>query len=83
MSTEITREQWLKALGEADAPLVNEPGVMTRAELCALFGRGHSATQERITKLVAAGKATRTWKWIVDGSGRRQRVPAYRLVQGE
>jgi hypothetical protein len=51
--------------------------------LCALFGRGHSATQERITKLVAAGKATRTWKWIVDGSGRRQRVPAYRLVQGE
>ena len=81
MSADISREQWLKALSEADTPPVNEPGVLTRAELGELFGLGRAATLERLAKLVKAGKAVQTWKWITVGGSYPRRVPAYRLVQ--
>ena len=81
VSAEITREQWLKALAEAEPTPDNDPNTLTRAELCEVFGLAKSAVGERMARMVKAGKAIRTTKVIVDGAGRRLRVSAYRLVE--
>lgn len=81
MSAEISREQWLKALDEAEPQIDNDPSVLTRADLCELLGLAKTAVGERIARMVKAGKAIRTTKVIADGAGRRIRVSAYRLVE--
>ena len=75
----ISRDEWLAAMGEADTP--NDPDALTKLELCALLKISRSAMQERLARMLAEGKATRTTKMTKDGMGRRLRVPAYKLVK--
>ena len=81
MSEAISRDEWLAALGEADTP--NDPDALTKQELCGLLKVSRSAVQERLARLLAEGKATRTTKIVKDGMGRRLRVPAYKLVKAD
>jgi hypothetical protein len=82
MTTTITREEWLKALQDAEEPVdAADPNVLTATELQAVFGVGRSATQERIARLIAAGKAKMTTKRVRFVDGRVYTVPAYRLVR--
>jgi hypothetical protein len=82
MTTTITREEWLKALQDAEGPIEPaDPDVLTVRELQTVFGVGRSATQERIARLMAAGKARATTKQLRASDGRMRIVPAYRLVR--
>ena len=75
----ITREEWLKALGEADCH--DDPDALSPAELAALIGITTTGARFRIKKLVESGKAIRVTKIITRPDGGRIRVPAYKLVQ--
>lgn len=81
MSVEISREQWLKALDEAQPKVEDDPTLLTVLELCEVFGLGRTAMRERVKLMVKAGTAIKSSKWIVDVTGRRQRASAYRLVK--
>ena len=76
--TQITRDEWLRAL--ADVEPADDSSYMTAAELRALWGVGERAARTSIQKLIAAQRVTVGSKFITDNTGRRQRVPAYRLV---
>ncbi len=78
MSTQIDRDEWLKALGEAFTPC--DPAAVTVMELGALFGMGREWSYRRILKLIKDGKAERTFKQVAGPSGVSKRVPAYRLL---
>lgn len=75
--TPITRDEWLKALSQAET---SDPDALTAAEIRALTGVSKSATTTQIAALVKAGKARRTWKQITQVDGYRRRVPAYVLL---
>lgn len=79
MSAEITRGEWLKALGDSVAPA--DPEALTTRELAQMFGVSPSSIKERLRQLLDEHKATRTFKRVTDGAGRAQRVPAYKLVK--
>lgn len=70
----ITRDEWLKALGEAVKPC--DPDALTVRELCQRYGTGSSVMRERVNQLVQQKKAVRVWK-IVEA----RRVPAYKLIK--
>ena len=75
----INRDDWLRAVEEAEAVTV-DPSAVTIAELGDVLGLRKDATIRRVSKLIALGKATAVQKWIKDRSGRPQRVNAYRLT---
>lgn len=77
MSESITRDEWLKALGEPEA---QDPAALTVGELSAILGLGATATRDRVKRLVVDGKATRTYKRVRSSAGQLVRVPAYTLV---
>lgn len=79
MSTSITRDDWLKALGEADTP--NDPDAVTVAEFATLMGMGRMAATARLVALEKSGKATRVRKIVTCDDGRKIRVRAYTLVR--
>lgn len=71
----ISRDEWLAALGEAAQPC--EPDALTVWELMAQFPDTDRITmQRRVKQLVADGQARRTFKIY---NGRRQ--PAYVLLK--
>jgi hypothetical protein len=73
----ISRDEWLKALGE-DMP--NDPAALTTYEIATLLGLERTAAKDRVRRLLQEGKAMRACKWIVNGAGVRTRVPAYKLI---
>lgn len=75
----ITRDDWLKALGDAAGPM--DPDALTVRELSEMFGVPRKTMEERLRKLVDAGKAIRAQKIIYDSLGHPRRVGAYRLNQ--
>ena len=77
MAVQIARDEWMKALGDAIEPC--DPSAMTTPELAAMFSISEASVQRRIRKLLAEGKATRTWKKITMATGVQKRVPAYLL----
>lgn len=78
MSTGISRDEWLKALG--DAVKVADPDAFTINELCEMFGIGRQATYLRVKKLVEEKRAVATYKAVQTGSGIK-RISAYKLVK--
>lgn len=76
----ISRDEWLKALGEAVKPV--DPDALTIKELAEMFGSGRQATYQRMRKLITEKKAIQVYKDIDTGAGRR-RVPAYKLIKGK
>lgn len=76
--SEITRDEWLKALGDAVQPL--DPTAMSIMELSAMFGIGRMATYREVLRLLKAGRAVTTVKQITGPTGISRRVPAYKLV---
>ena len=84
MSVTINRDEWLKALVDAGvADIVDDQHAVTVSEFAALFDPPlNSMTARRhLTKLVDAGKATKTSKRSRDPNGRLFTMQAYRLVQ--
>jgi hypothetical protein len=79
--TEITHDEWRAALADAEGP--SDPNALSVGECVTQFGMERSAARRLMDKLVATGKATKTHKIVADVSGRRQRVPAYRLVKAQ
>jgi hypothetical protein len=78
MSPEITRDEWLKALGEAVAP--PDPEALTTRELAEMLGIPRKTMDNRIRLMVDQGKAMRTVKVVTTAQGTR-RVMAYKLVR--
>lgn len=83
MSATILRDEWLRALEEADMGISDDPTATTTAEFAAMFGIKRLAAERRLVALVAAGKATRTHKWSRGADGRRIRLVAYRLTKAD
>lgn len=76
----VTRDEWLRALNLV-AP-TDDPNAMTTSELAALLGIDSRRARERLSRLVADGKATRVTKVIRTPAGVAIRLPAYRLNVG-
>jgi hypothetical protein len=74
-----TRDDWLRALGDAVKPI--DPTALTLAEIAEQFGIGRYAAENRIRKLLKERKATLVYKMVTDASGRTQARQAYRLVK--
>jgi len=56
----ISRDEWMRALQEANIPTEDDRSAMTAAELAAMLGIDHQAANRRLKALERAGKATRT-----------------------
>jgi predicted transcriptional regulator len=80
----ITRDDWLKALTEAQAaPLPDDPTVLTLRELGELLKLSREQASRKVQFLVEAGKAERTTKLIRRaGDMYPRKVNAYRLLVG-
>lgn len=74
----ITRDDWLKALGEAVKPV--DPEALTVRELAEMTGISRRAMDEHVRRLVDAGKAIRAYKVVQNSAGQQRHVAAYRLV---
>lgn len=81
MSVTILRDEWIKALEEADMGVSDDPDAITVVEFAAMTGLKREAAKRRLEALVDAGKATRTFKWAMNGYGRRHRCQAYKLTR--
>lgn len=78
MSASISRDEWMKALGDAVAPV--DPTAVTIRELCDQFGLGVSAVTRRVNALIKEGKAVRTMKIATLSDGNQRRITAYKLT---
>ena len=79
--TQISRDEWLKALGDAIEP--PDPDAVTLAELAALLGVDRQMAYRHVKKLIKDGKAAIAVKYATTASGLTKRVAAYRLVKHE
>lgn len=75
----ISRNEWLNAVHEVMGQ-EDDPEALTLHEIMALIGKGRTATQDAIRKLVTTGAARKVQKRLIDNMGRVQYVPAYRLI---
>ena len=79
----ITRDEWLKALTEADEAVADDRGAVTIAEFAAMFGLRSHVASYRLRNMMLKGRAVRTSKRGYDGAGRLKTLAAYRLVEPE
>jgi predicted ArsR family transcriptional regulator len=79
MSEAISRDEWLKAMGEAAAP--PDPDAVTVPEIAALLGMTRHTAYRHVLRLVDEGKAVPTFKRATGRSGVTKRVQAYKLVK--
>lgn len=76
-----TRDEWLKALGEAVEPC--DPTAVTVAELAEMLEIDRSSAYRHLRKLIDQGRAVQTVKRVMGPSGVGKRVPAYRLLPAQ
>ncbi len=76
----ITRDDWLKAVEEAEAPHTQDSECLTLRDLCEVFGVAEPNARRRIRLLVEQGRAVQTTKLIRSVTGAWRPVPAYRLI---
>lgn len=78
----ITRDDWLKAIRDVRStpPEANDPSVLTLAEIGELLGVGKAGATAHVKRLLDAGRAERTRKFITRGDGFWYPAPAYRLI---
>lgn len=79
MTVAINREEWLRALAEAEEP--EDPTALTASQFGDLFGMNRNTARKRLLELVKLGKAQPTTKLVADSTGRKQRYPAFKLVK--
>ena len=77
----ITRDDWIKALTEANVSTDNDQDAVTVREFASMTGLGSWMAGYYLRKLYAMGKATRTSKRGVDMGGRPRTLVAYRLIE--
>lgn len=78
MGANITRDDWLKALGQAIEPA--DPNAITTTEFAQLLGIGRTAARAHLARLVSEGKARVTSKIVRSGVS-ATRCAAYVLVK--
>ncbi len=78
MSVPITRDEWLKAVGDAVMPC--DPDAITVRELAEMLNVDHQAAYKQIRRLLKEGKAVPSRKRITHASGQSRTVAAYKLV---
>jgi hypothetical protein len=81
MSVNISRDEWLQALGETIVP--PDPNAITSAEFAQMIGRGIIAARRRLDQMVADGTAEHCMKLLRRRDGVVQTVAAYRLVKSK
>lgn len=78
MSVQISRDEWMRALGDAVAP--TDPDAATVRELADEFGITYGHAGKHVRMLVKEGRAIRTVKVVRLTDGQTRRITAYRLV---
>lgn len=76
----ISRDEWLKALGDAGFSQEDDQSAVTLSEFAALVGISRHVAAARLGALIAAGKAIKTKKYWVNGRGIRVLGAAYKLT---
>jgi predicted ArsR family transcriptional regulator len=79
VSVAISKEQWLKALNEAQGE--NDPEALTVEEIAALLGLSKPAARGRIDLLLKQQRLVKTRKIITRDNGRPFPVLAFKLVK--
>jgi hypothetical protein len=74
----ITRDEWLRALGDAVQPV--DPDALTVKDMAEQFGVGRHKALARINALIAEGKAVRVFKIVTRANGAPYRAAAYKLL---
>lgn len=82
-SSGITRDDWLKALGETNIGGEDAPDAVTVAEFAEMFGISCNPARLRLKRLERLGKAIKLKKRNMRTDGRAQVVTAWRLVKKE
>lgn len=77
----ITRDEWLKALGDAVQPV--DPDALTIREIQQQFNITKHKAEDKMRALVAAGAAVRVVKLVQRSNGAPYRAPAYKLVKAK
>ena len=78
MSANISRDEWLKAVGDAVQPC--DPTAITVKELAETLGVSDTIAYRHIKRLMKEGKAIVTRKRIPNAAGHPRTVSAYKLV---
>jgi len=76
----VTDDEWRELATKVDS----DPEMLdgkTRRELVKIWGTKRSATIERLAKLRKLGLIEVGCKWVAGLSGRKQKVPAYRILK--
>lgn len=79
--TTISRDEWIKALEDANLTITDDPDAITVAEFAAMFGLPHATAARKLKALEAAGKAQRTTKRAPASDGRMMTCNGYRLLK--
>jgi hypothetical protein len=77
----ITRDDWLRALSDANESVADDPEAITIGEFAQMFGLKQCVAAYRLRNLHNKGRALRTSKRGFDGAGRYKTLTAYRLVE--
>lgn len=77
----ITREDWLKALAEANIQTENDQQAVTVHEFAEMMGLTPWMAAYHLRNLHRNGRAVRTSKRGPDSLGRRRMLVAYRLIE--
>jgi hypothetical protein len=81
MSSGISRDEWLTALGNASTPIDDDPSVLTAGEAAELLGVCTRSAWVRLRRLVQSGGAVAVRVRRMTASGHVQTYPAYRLIK--
>ena len=79
MSTDISRDEWLKAVGDAVQPC--DPTAITVKELAEALGVNDTMAFRQIKRMIKDGKALATRKRVPNAAGILRTVTAYKLVK--
>jgi len=79
MSVSINRDEWLSALRDAGLYQEVDSDSLTVQEYADMMGLKRAKAQRQLLALVAAGKAARTHKRVIDSNGRQYVYTAFKL----
>lgn len=75
----ITRDEWLRALAEANEPVNDDQDAVTIGEFAQMFELKTWVAAYRLRNMMNKGLAVRTVKRSYDGAGRYKTLTAYKL----
>ena len=81
MTSGITRDDWLRALDEANVPTENDQAAVTVQEFARMMDLTPWMAAYHLRNLHRNGRAVRTSKRGPDSRGRRKMLVAYRLIE--